>query len=243
MIPGTDLHQFNVYNDGYFAYLPLTYVDGVILEIAIPRMPYEQVVEFLEEKLTLYLDHLDMNLSEYLSQVITYDMDDLVSKKIGPPRKRYGNDFSVDEMVDWAEMEVETEFVEARTSTIDGVGARNSTTDAVVIKDFYNKSSLSRLCPDAVTKSSDVVTRWITTASLYAYESVTPSSRSVSNTSSRIWCRSIISFVSSLNEPKSHVLLGLKDFKMMFRVTTTQLQLLSDYYCWKDYADRDEIKD
>ncbi|GJT49099.1 hypothetical protein Tco_0975256 [Tanacetum coccineum] len=26
-------------------------------------------------------------------------------------------------------------------------------------------------------------------------------------------------------------LLGLKDFKMVLRVTTTQLQLLSDYYC------------
>ncbi|GJR85009.1 hypothetical protein Tco_0209020 [Tanacetum coccineum] len=38
-------------------------------------------------------------------------------------------------------------------------------------------------------------------------------------------------------------LLGLKDFKMILRVTTAQLQLLSDYYCWKDYADRDEIKD
>ncbi|GJY09939.1 hypothetical protein Tco_0378124 [Tanacetum coccineum] len=33
-------------------------------------------------------------------------------------------------------------------------------------------------------------------------------------------------------------LLGLKDFKMIFRVTTAQLQLLSDYYCWKEYADR-----
>ncbi|GJY32985.1 hypothetical protein Tco_0417454 [Tanacetum coccineum] len=37
-------------------------------------------------------------------------------------------------------------------------------------------------------------------------------------------------------------LLGLKDFKMILRVTTAQLQLLSDYYCWKVYADRDEIK-
>ncbi|GJT95846.1 multidrug resistance-associated protein 5 [Tanacetum coccineum] len=171
MIPGTDLHQFDVYNDGYFAHLPLTYVDGVILEIAVPRMPYEQLAEFLEEKcgcyfqglyyqvpsqdlerglvrvsddrstsymfdveetfgrLTLYLDHLDMNLSEYLSQAITYDMDDLVSKKIGPPKKRYCNDFFVDEMVDWAEMEVETKGVEARTSTIEGVEARTSTKD------------------------------------------------------------------------------------------------------------------
>ncbi|GKD52656.1 hypothetical protein Tco_1281632 [Tanacetum coccineum] len=35
-------------------------------------------------------------------------------------------------------------------------------------------------------------------------------------------------------------LLGLKDFKMILRVTTAQLQLLSDYYCWKEYADRDQ---
>ncbi|GJR21365.1 multidrug resistance-associated protein 5 [Tanacetum coccineum] len=64
-------------------------------------------------RLTLYLDHLDMNLSEYLSQAITYDMHDLISKKIGPPKKRYFNDFFVDEMVDWAEMEVETEGYES----------------------------------------------------------------------------------------------------------------------------------
>ncbi|GKG59546.1 hypothetical protein Tco_0605197, partial [Tanacetum coccineum] len=34
-----------------------------------------------------------------------------------PPKKRYYNDFFVDEMVDWAEMKVETEGVEARTGT------------------------------------------------------------------------------------------------------------------------------
>nr|GEW88226.1 multidrug resistance-associated protein 5 [Tanacetum cinerariifolium] len=50
MIPVTDLHQFDVYNDGYFAHLPLTYVDGVILEIVVLRMPYEQLAEYLEEK-------------------------------------------------------------------------------------------------------------------------------------------------------------------------------------------------
>ncbi|GKB13432.1 hypothetical protein Tco_0847355 [Tanacetum coccineum] len=38
-------------------------------------------------------------------------------------------------------------------------------------------------------------------------------------------------------------LLGLKDFKMILRVTAAQLQLLSDYYYWKDYANRDEIQD
>ncbi|GJX54216.1 hypothetical protein Tco_0282585 [Tanacetum coccineum] len=36
--------------------------------------------------------------------------------------------------------------------------------------------------------------------------------------------------------------LGLKDFKMILRVTIAQLQLLSDYYCWKNYADTEGIK-
>nr|GEU78904.1 ribonuclease H-like domain-containing protein [Tanacetum cinerariifolium] len=164
MIPGTDLHQFDVHNNGYFAHLPLNYVNCVILEMVVPRMSYEQLAEFLEEKCesyfqglyyqvpnqdlkrdlvrvsddrsvsymfdveetfgrpNLYLDHLDMNLSEYLSQAITIDI-------IRPPKKRYCNDFFVDEMVDWAEIEVETEGVEARTSTTEGVEARTSTTD------------------------------------------------------------------------------------------------------------------
>nr|GEX67173.1 hypothetical protein [Tanacetum cinerariifolium] len=87
MIHGTDLHQFNVYNDGYFAHLPLTYVDGVILKIVVPRMPYEQLAKFLEQKCGCY----------FQGQAITYDMDDLVSKKISPPKKRYCNGFSVDE--------------------------------------------------------------------------------------------------------------------------------------------------
>ncbi|GJS94117.1 multidrug resistance-associated protein 5 [Tanacetum coccineum] len=131
MIPGTDLHCFDVHNDGYFSHLPFTYVNGVILEMVVRRMPYEQFAEYLKEKsgnyfqglyyqvpnqdlerglvrvsddrllsymfdveetfgrLNLYLDHLDMNLSEYLSQAITYEMDACVSKIIGPPKKRF----------------------------------------------------------------------------------------------------------------------------------------------------------
>ncbi|GKC79018.1 hypothetical protein Tco_1129792 [Tanacetum coccineum] len=179
MIPETDLHCFDVHNDSYFSHLPLTYVDGVILEMAVRRMPYEEFAVYLEEKcgcyfqglyyqvlsqdlerglvrviddrslsymfdveetfsrLNLYLDHLDMNLSEYLSQAIIYDMDACVYKKIGPPKKRYCDDFSIDEMVDWDEIEVEKpDGVKTSTSNIDkgidatdGVEARNSTTD------------------------------------------------------------------------------------------------------------------
>ncbi|GKE14095.1 hypothetical protein Tco_1421672 [Tanacetum coccineum] len=162
--------SFIIYNnDGYFAYLPLTYVDGVILEIVVPMMPYEQLAEFLEEKcggyfqglyyqvpsqdlerglvrvsddrstsymfdveetfgrLTLYLDHLDMNLSEYLSQAITYDMDDLI--------------------------EVETEGGKARTSTTDGVKARNSTTEGVKARTSTKDKRKEKVSEDA----SDVV--------------------------------------------------------------------------------------
>nr|GEV62438.1 multidrug resistance-associated protein 5 [Tanacetum cinerariifolium] len=78
-----------------------------------------------------------MDLLEYLSQAITYDMDVCVSKTIASPKKRYCNNFIVDEMVDWAEMEVQNqEGVETSTINIEkgidatyGVEARTSTTD------------------------------------------------------------------------------------------------------------------
>ncbi|GKB91351.1 hypothetical protein Tco_0963623 [Tanacetum coccineum] len=83
-----------------------------------------------------------MDLSKYLSQAITTKMDACVPKTTGPHKKRYCNKFFMDEMVDWAAMEVEeqggssqhlqkidkgkemvsqdkTEGVKARTSTID----------------------------------------------------------------------------------------------------------------------------
>ena len=149
MIPGTNLHQFDVWNDGYFAHLPLRYEDGVILNMAVERMPYEKFAEFLEEKcgnyfnvlyyrvptvelekglirvsddkevammfdiaelygrLELYLDHLGMDMSKY--ECKADEVVDSLCKAKGPPRKRYCNEFSEDEMVNWAEMEVEYE--------------------------------------------------------------------------------------------------------------------------------------
>ncbi|GJX61545.1 hypothetical protein Tco_0294445 [Tanacetum coccineum] len=137
MIPGADLHQFDVHNDGYFAHLPLNYVDGVVLEMAVPRMSvsddrstsYMFDVEEIFGRLTLYLDYLDMNLSEYLSQAITYDMDAL------------------------AEMEVETEGVEARTSTKNSVEARNSNTKGVEARTGTKDKGKEKVSEDA----SDVV--------------------------------------------------------------------------------------
>ena len=151
MIPGTNLHQFDVWNDGYFVHLPLRYKDGVILNVAAVRMPYEKFAEILEKqagnyfqglyfrvpnvelekglvrvsndkeiaymfdvaelygRLELYLDHYDMNLSEYLDKAETCVMDESVCKAKGPPKPRYCNEFTEEEMVDWAEMEVEYE--------------------------------------------------------------------------------------------------------------------------------------
>nr|GEW87690.1 hypothetical protein [Tanacetum cinerariifolium] len=81
--------------------------------MVVRRMPYEQFVEYLEEKCENYFQ--DMDLLEYLSQAITNEMDTCVFKKICPPKKRYFNDFFMDEMVDW----IKIEAVEARTSTTD----------------------------------------------------------------------------------------------------------------------------
>ena len=149
MIPGTNLHQFDVWNDGYFAHLPLRYKDGVILNVAAVRMPYEKFAEILEKqagnyfqglyfrvpnvelekglvrvsndkeiaymfdvaelygRLELYLDHYDMNLSEYLEKAETSVMDESVYKAKLPTKHRYCNEFSEQELVDWAEMEYE----------------------------------------------------------------------------------------------------------------------------------------
>ncbi|GKE53717.1 hypothetical protein Tco_1488873, partial [Tanacetum coccineum] len=52
------------------------------------------------------------------------------------------------------------------------------------------------------------------------------------------------SFLEDLeNQSCESLCVGIKRLQDNLRVTASQLQLLSDYYCWKDYADRDEIKD
>ncbi|GJR32231.1 integrase, catalytic region, zinc finger, CCHC-type containing protein [Tanacetum coccineum] len=152
-----------------FGVLQGPYVNGVILAMAVRRMPYEHFAEFLEEKsgnyfqetfggLNLYLDHLDMDLSEYLSQAITNEMDACVFNKIGPPKKRYCNDFSMDEMVDSAEMEVEqndkgkekvsqdaTQVVEVRRSTVESDS--ESEYDSDDDSDYQSNKSVDYLSP------------------------------------------------------------------------------------------------
>ncbi|GKA77741.1 RNA-directed DNA polymerase, eukaryota [Tanacetum coccineum] len=95
------------------------------------ELSYMFDVEETLSRLDLYLDHLDMDLLKYLSQVITTEMHTCVSKIIDPPKKGQREGISQDA----------TEGVEARTSTTDkgkekvsqdetkGVEARISTID------------------------------------------------------------------------------------------------------------------
>ncbi|GKB47340.1 hypothetical protein Tco_0898093 [Tanacetum coccineum] len=126
MIPGTDLHQFDIHNDGYFSHLPLTYVDGVILEMVVRKMPYKEFVVYLEEKCGCYFQGLyyqvpcqdlkrglvrvsdDRSFRVLKSRYLHNDMDVCVSKTIGPPKKSTRN---IDKGIDT------TDGVEARTST------------------------------------------------------------------------------------------------------------------------------
>ncbi|GJU90753.1 hypothetical protein Tco_1303176 [Tanacetum coccineum] len=127
MIPGTDLHCFDVHNDGYFSYLPLTYVDGVILEITVRRMPYEEFDVYLEEKCGCYFQ--DMNILKYLSQAVTYDMDACVSKKIGLPKKSDDDsDYQSDKSVDYLSPS-EEELVKLRNRMKDNREAKAKAKD------------------------------------------------------------------------------------------------------------------
>ncbi|GJR27810.1 hypothetical protein Tco_1104042 [Tanacetum coccineum] len=199
MIPGTDLHCFDVHNNGYFSHLSLSYVNGVILNMAVLN---EKFAEYLEEKcgnyfqglyyqvpnieletalvrvssdrelsymfdveetfgrLELYLDHLDMDLSEYLSQAIKTEMDVCVSKTIGPSKKEDGSSQHPQKTDKGKDA---TEGVEARTSTTDkgkekvsqdateGVEASTSTTDSEFDSDddseYDSNKSIDYLSP------------------------------------------------------------------------------------------------
>ncbi|GJR69610.1 hypothetical protein Tco_0015675 [Tanacetum coccineum] len=160
MTPGTDLHCFDVHKDSYFAHLPLSYVNCVILNMSVPRMAYELFVEFLEEKcgnyfqgwyyqvpnvefervlvrvsndrelsymfdveetlgrLELYLDHLDMDLSEYLSLAITTEMDACDEMEVEQQGGSSQHPLKTDKDEEKVSQD-ETKGVEARTSTTD----------------------------------------------------------------------------------------------------------------------------
>ncbi|GJU83959.1 putative ribonuclease H-like domain-containing protein [Tanacetum coccineum] len=174
MMHGTDLHCFYVHNDRYFTHLPLSYVNGVILNMSVLRIAYEPFAEFLEEKYGNYFQGLyyqvpyvelerglvrvsnDRELSYMFDVEETFGRLELYLDHLGPHRKRYCNEFSMDEMVYWAEMKVEQQ---ARTSTTDkgkekvrqdetvGVEARTSILDSDYDSEYDSDKSVDYLSP------------------------------------------------------------------------------------------------
>ncbi|GKA76965.1 hypothetical protein Tco_0783426 [Tanacetum coccineum] len=97
------------YFQGLYYQVPCQDLKRGLVRVSDDRsLSYMFDVEETFGRLNLYLDHLDIDLSEYLSQDITYDMDVCVSKTIGPPKKSTRN---IDKGIDT------TDGVEARTST------------------------------------------------------------------------------------------------------------------------------
>ncbi|GKF10391.1 hypothetical protein Tco_0048317, partial [Tanacetum coccineum] len=98
-------------------------VNGVILNMVVPRMPYENFAEYLEEKyenyfqetfgrFELYLDHLDIDLSKYCNDS---SMDEMEVEQQGASSQ-------YPQKIDNGKEKVsqdETKGVEARISTID----------------------------------------------------------------------------------------------------------------------------
>ncbi|GJU53357.1 hypothetical protein Tco_1227071 [Tanacetum coccineum] len=88
-------------------------VPNVELETGLVRVSNDKELYYMFDVanaygwLEMYVDHHDMKFSQYLEVVDTTTMDGVVAKWRGPPKTRYYNKFSVDELVNWSENEVE----------------------------------------------------------------------------------------------------------------------------------------
>ncbi|GJS38598.1 hypothetical protein Tco_0563641 [Tanacetum coccineum] len=96
------------------------------LEKGLVRVSDDRLLSYMfdvEERfgrLNLYLDYLDMNLLEYLSQAITYDIDACAEMEVEKPDGVVTSTSNIDKGID------ATDPVEARTSTTDKQGEYQS---------------------------------------------------------------------------------------------------------------------
>nr|GEW23484.1 hypothetical protein [Tanacetum cinerariifolium] len=150
------------YFQGLYYHVPNIDLERGLVRVGNDReLSYVFDVEETFGRLNSYLDHLDMDLSEYSSQAITNEMDAYVSKIIGPPKKRSSQHPQKPDNGKDATKGVETRTsttdkgkdatasVEARISTTDkdkekvsqdatkGVEARTSTVDSDYDSDYY----------------------------------------------------------------------------------------------------------
>ncbi|GKD56522.1 hypothetical protein Tco_1289909 [Tanacetum coccineum] len=96
-----------------FTYCLYYKVPNVELETSLVRVSNDKELYYIFDVanaygwLEMYVDHHDIKFSQYLEAVDTTTMDGVVAKWRGPPKTRYYNKFSVDELVNWSENEVE----------------------------------------------------------------------------------------------------------------------------------------
>nr|GEY18562.1 peroxidase 20 [Tanacetum cinerariifolium] len=96
-----------------FAHILYYKVPNVKLETSLVRVSNSKELYYMFDVanaygwLEMYVDHHDMKLSQYLDAADTTIMDGVVAECKGPPKTRHCNKFSVDELVNCAENEVE----------------------------------------------------------------------------------------------------------------------------------------
>ncbi|GKB84108.1 hypothetical protein Tco_0956380 [Tanacetum coccineum] len=156
MIPGSyeQLAEFleekcSCYFQGLYYQVPSQDLEEGLVRVSDDRSTsYMFDVEETFGRLTLYLDHLDMNLSEYLSQAITYEMDACIYKKIGPPKKSTTKGMKLDHTKDKGKEKVSedaSDVVETRRCTVEAVFKTEYESDDD--SDYQSDKSVDYLSP------------------------------------------------------------------------------------------------
>ncbi|PWA40108.1 hypothetical protein CTI12_AA565890 [Artemisia annua] len=120
VIPGPDGIDFDVWNDGIFMHEPLRYEDGVILKMYVARLSYEELRGLIKKSLMdihmfgMYYRLPECDLDQGLVKVENDNappdpstLSDGTSAKRTTPRRRHCNSFIDEEMINWAEEEVQ----------------------------------------------------------------------------------------------------------------------------------------
>ncbi|GKA51904.1 hypothetical protein Tco_0745100 [Tanacetum coccineum] len=100
----------------------------------------------------LYLDHCDINLSQYLAYPDPTTVSDGTSKKRATPHKRYYNVFTKEEMVSWAEKEAEEEAMlrKGKEKTNVGDKEKKCASEEELIQLRTRKANKSKIRPPLI---------------------------------------------------------------------------------------------
>ncbi|GKA88094.1 multidrug resistance-associated protein 5 [Tanacetum coccineum] len=100
----------------------------------------------------LYLDHCNINLSQYLADPDPTTVSDGTSKKRATPHKRYYNVFTKEEMVSWAEKEAEEEAMlrKGKEKTNVGDKEKKCASEEELIQLRTRKANKSKIRPPLI---------------------------------------------------------------------------------------------